>query len=218
MFGKKEVFIDWKIEQLANVDHDFGLLDRINTEFTFQILIQFNKISRIPSMLDDHIDDLLCHCIIIDWSGIQWLYFCRNFLRNLWRWFFDRLLRFCLRNGNACFATLHSLNVSNHMIQGWVLRKNECFVNREIEMLSNVNHDFCLLDRINTEFTFQILVQFNEVRWVTGVFDDDINYSLDHISTRCYGCWSWNRCNHGSFYDRWLRLKRRHFYRSDFSR
>ena len=73
-------------------------------------------------------------------------------------------------------------------------------------MLSDIDHDFCLFDSINTKFSFKILVKFNKVCRITSVFHNNINHSLHHISTCCWSrgaycswgrgwCWFYNRRN-----------------------
>ena len=41
--------------------------------------------------------------------------------------------------------------------------------------LSNVDHDFCLLDCINTKFALEVLIHFNEISGITCMFDNDLN-------------------------------------------
>ena len=130
---------------MAYVDHDLGLLDRINAQFTFQILVQFNEVCRISGVLDNDIDDLLRHRFI----GYRC---CCNRSNGL-RCFGDRRRWIRLSHWSRCynrrFPTLHSLDVTNHVIQCWMFCEYEGFIHGEIELLTNIDHDLCLLDRIN---------------------------------------------------------------------
>ena len=68
------------------------------------------------------------------------------------------------------------------MVECWVVGKHEVLVNGQGEAVANVRHDLGLFHGVNAEFTLQILVQFNEVSRVAGVFDHDLNDGLRHRS------------------------------------
>ena len=60
-------------------------------------------------------------------------------------------------------ATLHALDVANHVVQRWMVGENKVLVNGKSKLVSNVRHDFGLLHCVNTQLTLKVLVEFNEV-------------------------------------------------------
>ena len=61
-----------------------------------------------------------------------------------------------------------------------MLREQEVLIDREIEQFTNVDHDFCLLDGVYAQLTFQILVKFDEVGGIACVLDNNIDHLLRH--------------------------------------
>ena len=202
MLREQEVLIDRETEQFTNVDHDFCLLDGVYTQLAFQVLIKFDKIGGIAGVLDDNVDHLLRHCFIRNWSCFDCSslrcfndgFSCRCCCLNHWR-----------RSRDGNLSTLHALDIANHMVQGWMFCKNEGFVHWQVEVLANIDHDFCLLDRINTKFTFKILIKFYKISGITCVLDDHIDHRLNHISARYYGRSHRSRCRFGLD---WFRFRR----------
>ena len=87
---------------------------------------------------------------------------------------------------------MHALNVANHVVQRRVISQNKVFIDGQAELISNVSHDFGLFDRVNTQFTFEILIQFNEIGRIAGVFHHDGHDRCGHgsivdLRRRCWG-------------------------------
>ena len=57
MVGQDKILVHGQIETVSDVGHDFGLLHGVDAEFTFQILVQLNKISGITGVVHDHLND-----------------------------------------------------------------------------------------------------------------------------------------------------------------
>ena len=66
------------------------------------------------------------------------------------------------------------------MIECGVIGENEILVNGQAKLVSNVGHNLGLLDRINAQFTFEVLVEFNEVGRIASVVHHDFNHGCDH--------------------------------------
>ena len=64
---------------------------------------------------------------------------------------------------------MHFDDVSREMIQCRVVGKDEILVNRQAKSIPNLGHDFGLLDRINAEFTFEVLIHFDEVSGIASM-------------------------------------------------
>ena len=85
------------------------------------------------------------------------------------------------------------LDVSNHMIQGRVVGQDKILIDREVEPVPNIGHDFGLFDGVNTQFTFEVLVKFHKVCRIASMIDNDLNNDAYHsfIADRscCCRCW-----------------------------
>ena len=86
-------------------------------------------------------------------------------------------------------ATGHPLNICNHMIQCRVVSKNKFLIHWQTELLTDVSHDFSLLDGINPEFSFQVLIEFYKVCRVSCVLDNHVDYSTYNITLRLAHRW-----------------------------
>ena len=49
-------------------------------------------------------------------------------------------------------------------------------------MLTYIDHDLCLFDRVNPEFSFKILIKFDKVCWIARMFDNHVDDRLNHIA------------------------------------
>ena len=56
MVPKLERIVDWQTEILPQVSHDFGLFHRINSQLTLQVLIEFDEVDRVASVLCDRLN------------------------------------------------------------------------------------------------------------------------------------------------------------------
>ena len=60
MVGQNEVLVDWESKAVPDFSHNFGLLDRINPQLTFEVLVHLNEIGRVPGVVDhDRDEDVL---------------------------------------------------------------------------------------------------------------------------------------------------------------
>ena len=64
--GEHEIFVHGQAKPFPNVRHDLGLFDRINAEFPFQILVEFNEIGRVAGVVHHDVDDGGHHGLIVD--------------------------------------------------------------------------------------------------------------------------------------------------------
>ena len=196
--GQHEVLVNRKRELVTDVSHDFGLLHRVNAQFTFQVLIEFNEISGVARVFDHNGHHRGGHLSIVNdrgwgrcWCGGR----CRNVLRR------DRGSGLSRRRGGGCWRggrsntaiPRHALNVANHVIERRIISQHEIFVDGESEAFTDVRHDFGLLHRVNAQLSFEILVQFNKVRRVTGMVDNNLDDRGDHFAV----------CHHGSGWSRY---------------
>ena len=159
VLGENERFVDGEAVEISQLRHDFGLFDRINAEFTLEVLIQFDEIFRIAGVFDNHRNHLGFNIqirveLLDDLNG-GW---CDGFHHGF--------------NSRWC-CSLSLTEIDNHVIERGVLGENEGFVDGEAVEISQFRHDLGLFDRVNAEFTLEVLIQFNEVGWVARVFDDD---------------------------------------------
>ena len=172
MVSQHEVLVNRESKSVTDVRHDFGLLDRINPQFTLEVLVEFDEISGVARVFNDDRHDRVRHLGVVNHrheSGCS-----RRNLSDCRRRWFCLWCGFC-RRGRLWGSTCHALDVADHVIERRVIGQDEIFVHRETEAVTDVGHDFGLLDRINTKFAFEVLVQFNEVRWVTGVVHHHLN-------------------------------------------
>ena len=63
--GQQEIFVHWEVEDGANVGHDFGLLDRVNAQFAFEVLVEFDEILWVPGVLDHDLDQTCCNAPVV---------------------------------------------------------------------------------------------------------------------------------------------------------
>ncbi len=213
-----EILVDRQSEQVPDFGHDFGLLHGINAEFAFQILVHLDEISRVTGVFDHNLDQGRSGFRVAS-DG------CRH-PRCGCGWFSRRLFtlpRFgaarCSRSRGGkrdrC-AALHSLDVSHHVIEGWMVGKHEIFVHGQSKAVANVRHDFGLLDGVNAEFALQILVQLDEICGIARVVDHNFHHNCLHggIVNRCQGTGSRAcrcRCRRRWCNRRWSRCRRGHF-------
>ena len=54
MVGEHEVLVHRQREPVTKRCHDFGLLDRINAQFTLKVLVHFDELCRVSCVFDDH--------------------------------------------------------------------------------------------------------------------------------------------------------------------
>ena len=66
------------------------------------------------------------------------------------------------------------------MIERRIVCEDEIFVHGQTKLLPDIGHDFRLLHRVNAQFAFKVLVEFNKVRRITGVVNHDFNHRGDH--------------------------------------
>ena len=174
---QNKILVDGEVEPVPDVRHDFGLLDRVNAEFPLEVLVEFNEICGVPCMLDHHGNHGFGHGSVIHrFSG------CRCWRRSRRRGFIA-WCGWCGRGWGRLGSrpsSRHLLDVSNHVIEGWIISENEIFVDGEIEAISDLRHDFSLLNRINAELALKVLVQFDEVGGIPGVVDNDLNNRGHH--------------------------------------
>ena len=193
--GQHEVLVNRKRELVADVRHDFGLLHRVNAQFTFQILIEFNEISGIARVFDHNGHHRGGHLSIVNDR-----YCCRCRCGDVLRR--DRDKRSSRGRGGGCrrgrrsnaAISRHALNVANHVIERRIISQHEIFVDGEAEAFTDVRHDFGLLHRVNAQLSFEILVQFNKVSRVTGMVDHNLDDRGDHFAVCHHGC---GRGRHG---------------------
>ena len=86
------------------------------------------------------------------------------------------------------------------MVERGVIGKNEILVHRQAKLVADIGHDLGLLDCINAQLTFEVLVEFNEVGRIAGVVHHDLDHGCDHAFVVRYGCsrsrrggWRWCR-------------------------
>ena len=220
MVSQNKVLIHRQTKSVANVGHDLRLLDRINAQFAFQVLIEFDEVGGIARVLDHNLDHGADHVSIVHHrrrgghghsnGG------CGRFGSGGRR--FSRR-----RGGGRCRrlrSVRHALDVTDHVVQRWIVSKHEILVNGQGEASANIGHDLRLLDRVNAQFPFQVLVKFNKVGRITGVLDHDVNDRLHHraIGRLCSRRWRRYRRGRGGGgrgHRRWLVDRRLRFAWSD---
>ena len=84
---------------------------------------------------------------------------------------------------------MHPLNIADHVVERGVVGEHEVFVDGKAKSVTDVGHDFGLLHRVNTQFTFEVLVEFNEICGVTRVFNDDRYDGRRHFGVVDHRCW-----------------------------
>ena len=105
------------------------------------------------------------------------------------------------RHRSSGRTACHPLDVANHVVEGRVVGQDEIFVHRESELVADVRHDLGLFHRINPQFTFQILVQFDEISGIARVFHHHGHDRGGHFGIVDHGGGCWNGhfgCNDGS--------------------
>ena len=98
---------------------------------------------------------------------------------------------------------LHALDVANHVVQRWMVGENKVLVTGKSKLVSNVRHDFGLLHCVNAQSHFKVLVEFNEVGRIPGVWSTTTATTAavisasstgaaadaDGVAADCSGCW-----------------------------
>ena len=162
-----ERLIHGQAVEVPKLSHNLGLLDRVNSEFTFQVLIQFDEVSRVTRVLDNDLDNLGGNIPILGCNRC-----CRS-----WRFGQELGFEFLNRRGfchRYRFGGTRT-QVGNHVIQRGVLTQHERLIHGQAVEVPKLSHNLGLLDRVNSEFTFQVLIQFDEVSRVTRVLDNDLD-------------------------------------------
>ena len=118
-------------------------------------------------MLDNDLDNL---------GGYASILRCN---RRRWSWRFGQGLGFGLLDRRGFghrnrFGGIRT-QVGNHVIQRGVLTQYERLVHWKAVEIPKLSHNLGLLYRVNSEFTFQVLIQFDEVCGVTGMLDNDLD-------------------------------------------
>ena len=118
-------------------------------------------------MLDNDLDNLGGNVSILMYDG------CRrnwHFGLGLGYGFLNRCgFCHCYRFGGT------RTQVGNHVIQRGVLTQHERLVHGQAVEVPKLSHNLGLLDRVNPEFTFQVLIQFDEVSRVTRMLDNNLD-------------------------------------------
>ena len=78
-------------------------------------------------------------------------------------------------------ATLHACKIRQHVVEGRMVGEHEVLVHGQRESVPKRRHDFGLLDRVNAQLAFQILVHFDELCRVACVFDDHFNHGSSDL-------------------------------------
>ena len=79
--GENKVLIHGEVEPVANIGHDLSLLHRINAQFSFEVLVQFDKVSGITRVIDNNFDDGCNHAFVVHCNatgGGNWRSHCRR--------------------------------------------------------------------------------------------------------------------------------------------
>ncbi len=125
--------------------------------------------------------------------------------RTTLNWFFglgrSNLARSWARSRRACWGAcggfnhlgrctaLHLDDVRGEVVEGRVVGQDEVLVNWQRKPVSNFSHDLGLLHGVNAQFTFQILVHFNEIGRITCVADHDFDQDRFNIGPRTSNRW-----------------------------
>ena len=70
------------------------------------------------------------------------------------------------------------------MIESRVLTQHERFVHRKTVEVSELSHNLSLLHRVNSEFSLQVLIQLNEICWITSMLYHDFDDFGCNVSIR----------------------------------
>ena len=209
---EQEVLVHWEREARSDVGHDLGLLDRVNAKFTLEVLVHFDEVSRVAGVLHDDrhhgVHEVTC---IGRGNGSGWCWGwgrCRSRRRcSLDRcrksrlWSRSRMVHGCF----GCWsrsAALHARQVRQHVVERRMVGEHEVLVHGQREPVPKRRHDFGLLDRVNAQLAFQILIHFDELCRVACVFDDHFNHGSSDLfvagvhGDRC--CRSGGGCGLGS--------------------
>ena len=198
MVSEHEVLVNGEREFVADIGHDFRLLHRINAQFALEVLVEFNEISRIPRVFNHNGHDRGRHFSVVN-HGRRW---GRSGCSRLNRGFSLQRRGFGSRSGGWCrwshwsAITGHSLDVADHVIEGWIVCQHEILVHGKTEPFTDVRHDFGLFHRINAQFTLEVLIEFNKVRRVASVLDHDLNDRAHQFTVLNHGGGGsgWRRC------------------------
>ena len=79
--SENKILIHGEVKPVANIGHDLSLLHRINAQFSFEVLVQFDKVSRITRVIDDYFDDRGNHALVVHRNatgGRNWRSHCRR--------------------------------------------------------------------------------------------------------------------------------------------
>ena len=139
MVREQEVLVDGQREAGSDVSHDLGLLDRIDAQFSLEVLIHLDEISRVARVLNDHGNNRLDQVTSIGCGDGSWSDGC--FQRGGFRFSRRRFGGRCgctwsLRRSIICWGgstALHACQVRQHVVERWMIREHEILVHRERE-------------------------------------------------------------------------------------
>ena len=188
MIGQNEILIHREGKSVTDFSHDFGLLHRVNTQLTFEVLVHLDEIGRVSCVVNhdrnEHLLDVAMGTRRNSRSGRD-----GGFGRRRSGWFDSRSL--CAgRCSNRCrsgSATFHALDVTDHVVQRRMIGQDEVLVDGKGEFVANIGHDFRLLHRINAQFTLEVLVEFNEISRIPRVFNHNGHDRGRHFSVVNHG-------------------------------
>ena len=76
---------------------------------------------------------------------------------------------------------MHARKVRQHVVERRMVGEHEVLVHGQREPVPKRRHDFGLLDRVNAQLAFQILIHFDEFCRVACVFDHHFNHSSSDL-------------------------------------
>src|SRR5271157_2285389 len=164
------VLVARDVVDLADGREHFRLLDSVNPEVGFEVEVQVQHVFGIAGLFHHQFQNALFHGVAstVGWKGHcyphDWLDYDRSRRRP---GCYGRHGR-----GRDSPSKIRPLLIheSDYMCQGWIVAQLAVLVARDVVDLADGREHFRLLDRVDTEISFEVEIHVQHVLWVTRLF------------------------------------------------